>query len=836
MEEFDHLQRDNSPSITSQKKLISRFILGIVTVIIFGFLCGMAGYFYSEKQDDDVIVVEPIPSGEYYIGIWKNDVTGPVSQVNMMGYAKPGQNAGGIHTRLYSRAFIIADMSKTTRVAFVSVDYGMTSQLVKLRVIEELRKEFGDIYTERNVVLSGSHTHSAPGGFFGYTLFEVTSKGMVSQAIESYIEGIVRSIKYAHSKMRIGNIQVISQELHDANINRSPSAYLRNPESERKRYKYNTDHEMTLLRFDAADAGPLGIITWFPVHLTSMNSSNHLINSDNKGRAAILFENSMRNEGENMTGKESFSAAFAQSHLGDVSPNTAGPRCTDTGLECDFYNSTCPYTISIRPPLVPKFEIQRAQLCVASGPGNDMFESTDIIGRKQYEFASSMFHSPQREPVHGPVSFAHQYVNMSHEVVDLGEGKTATTCKPALGYSFASGCTDGTGAFDFHQGTTEGTEFWEVVRAILIPIACSGELPDDAYAACQAPKPVLFPTGYMDKPYQWHPTIVDVQLLRIGQLLIAAVPGEFSTMGGRRLIDSIKAKAISMGMPENTRVVIAGLSNVYTHYMVTYEEYQAQRYEGASTLFGPYTHMAYMQRYTNMVESMLRGEEIEPGPSPTLPNDAVELLGAPNPDYIPDGVNFGDVITDANETYAPGDTVSLTFYGANPRHNVKLGGTYLEVQMYQDPDTSWVTIFRDSDWETKFIWKDVSSVRDSTKEENVITTAIDMIAEATGLYFDLNKARELYELGELSVPSYDADVNRYHSIQEAMIAKGVLKKYDPVKADPGTTESHVTIEWDVPKSQSTGIYRILYHGDYLFEDKVTPFTGSSREFQILRYY
>ena len=34
-------------------------------------------------------------------------------------------------------------------------------------------------------------------------------------------------------------------------------------------------------------------------------------------------------------------AAFPQSNAGDVSPNTAGPRCIDTGLPCDYETSTC---------------------------------------------------------------------------------------------------------------------------------------------------------------------------------------------------------------------------------------------------------------------------------------------------------------------------------------------------------------------------------------------------------------------------------------------------------------------------------------------------------------
>ena len=51
----------------------------------------------------------------------------------MMGYAKQGQNTAGIHTRLFSRAFIVEQ--DDIRVAFVSADLAMMGQLVKLRVV-----------------------------------------------------------------------------------------------------------------------------------------------------------------------------------------------------------------------------------------------------------------------------------------------------------------------------------------------------------------------------------------------------------------------------------------------------------------------------------------------------------------------------------------------------------------------------------------------------------------------------------------------------------------------------------------------------------------------------
>lgn len=42
-------------------------------------------------------------------------------------------------------------------------------------------------------------------------------------------------------------------------------------------------------------------------------------------------------------------------------------------------------------------------------------------------------------------------------------------------------------------------------------------------------------------------------------------------------------------------MVLAGLTNTYSSYITTWEEYHAQRYEAASTIFGPSTLDAYIQ-------------------------------------------------------------------------------------------------------------------------------------------------------------------------------------------------------------------------------------------------
>merc|ERR1719259_1256028 len=596
----------------------------------------------------------------------------------MMGYAKQGQNTAGIHIRLYSRAFIVEDPATGTRVVFVSVDAGMMGQLVKKYTMEKLERMFPGIYNEKNVVLSSTHTHSGPAGFMQYVLFNVPNLGFFHQTLEAMVEGIVESIRRAHEAVVPGDIFLSSAVVEEGNINRSPTSYDANPEKERAKYSGNTDKEMVQLNFYNERGDPLGVLNWFAVHPTSMNNTNHLISGDNKGAASQMFERAM--DPEYLTGHGPFVAAFASTNLGDVSPNIMGPRCMDTGLECDKEHSTCD---------------GRTQMCIASGPGKDMFESTKIIAARQFEAAKTAFMNVDGyEKLTGSVDFIHQWVDMTSYAVDLSNGTVVSTCKAAMGYSFAAGTTDGPGEFDFTQGTTTGNPFWDFVSGIL-------KDPSPETEACHAPKPILLDTGEYTIPYAWHPSQVDTQIFKIGKMLLLAVPGEFTTMSGRRLRESVKSVASSLGL--DTVPVVAGLSNTYTHYVATYEEYQKQRYEAASTLYGPYTLQAYQQQFSYLADAMLNQLE---GPAGNPPEDLLDYQISFIPgvvfDQPPVGYSIGDCIEQPVNAM-PEDTVTAKFISGHLRNNLMLEDTFLAVE--QDVDGRWFTVAVDTDWETRLHWK-----------------------------------------------------------------------------------------------------------------------------------
>ncbi|XP_017579289.1 neutral ceramidase [Pygocentrus nattereri] len=655
----------------------------LMTGISVGLVTALAINLNSQTQETK----EPIPSAKpldnpFLIGVGRADCTGPVGDIPMMGYANLDQTAGGIHTRLFSRAFIVDDGSR--RVVFVSAEIGMVSQRLRLEVLKELEVKYGDLYRQDNVILSGTHTHSGLAGYFQYTLFMITSKGYLKSSTQPIVRGIVKSIDVAHNNMKPGRIFLNKGEIVDSSLNRSPHSYMNNPKEERERYKSNTDEQIVTLKFTDLDGDGMGIFSWFAVHPVSMNYTNRLVSSDNLGYASYLFEQE-KNIGS-LPGEGPFVAAFATSNSGDVSPNTRGPYCINTGDKCDYLNSSCP--------------VGGTKMCAAFGPGDDMFESTRIIGENIYRKAKELYSKAEQE-LHGSIHAAHQWVNMTDVTVQLNSTHNVKTCKPALGHSFAAGTIDGGGDLNFTQGAVEGDPFWDGIRDSVLGT------PSKDIQDCHDPKPILFSTGEMNRPLPWHPAIVDVQIITIGSVAIVAVPGEATTMSGRRIREAVKQELEMHNSFTNTEVVITGLCNIYTHYITTFEEYQVQRYEGASTIYGPHTLSAYIQHFRGLAKAIVEGKvgELPKGPEPPFFTNVFPLLGEPPVDKVPENTTFGQVLEQVDSLYKVGEVVSVTFVAGNPRNSGDMRGkTFITVERFHNSSGTWEVIHTDASWETRFHW------------------------------------------------------------------------------------------------------------------------------------
>jgi neutral ceramidase len=323
----------------------------------------------------------------YLIGRGKADVTGPAVGVQLWGFVRADQISEGIHFRLFSRAFVIAERDGNNRIGFASVDLGSITHAMHQEVVDRLRAKYGDVYSDANVILSATHTHSGPSGYWHYGTSGPIGSPFYPEYFDAIAQGIVDSISLAHEDLQPGSIQIATGTVKGAGANRSAAAYLANPEEERARYAADTDEGMTLLKFTDA-SGDIGMVNWFASHPTAMTFFNRLISGDHKGRASALFE------AEHGPG---FVGAFAQSNAGDVTPNLN-------------LNNT--------------------------GPGRDDFESTDIIAHRQFEVARDLFESAA-ETIAGTIDYRHVYVDLAHlEVSDefTGAGEQHT-CPSAYGWS-----------------------------------------------------------------------------------------------------------------------------------------------------------------------------------------------------------------------------------------------------------------------------------------------------------------------------------------------------------------------------------------------------------------
>lgn len=270
-------------------------------------------------------------------------------------------------------------------------------------------------------------------------------------------------------------------------------------------------------------------------------------------------------------------------------------------------------------------------------------------------------------------------------------------CLPAMGYSFGAGTTDGPGAFDFHQGTTSDNPLWNAIRDFIAE-------PTKDDIKCQYPKPILLESGRAVFPYEWQPKIASTQLLKIGNVILAAVPGEFTTMAGRRLKTTLRNSALQAG-GEDVTVIVCGLSNMYTSYITTPEEYEMQRYEAASTIYGPHTLTIYLDQYSKLVQAMINDETTEAGPMPPNIEDGVMMILQTGVVYDGHPFNsfFGEVKSEPKSTYACGETVKTKFTSANPRNNVMHDKSYFTVEK-EDEDGNFQVVATDANWETKFFW------------------------------------------------------------------------------------------------------------------------------------
>lgn len=584
-------------------------------------------------------------SGDHLVGRGVADITGEVAEVGMMGYGSGSQKTSGLHMRQYARSYIIE--SGGERILLVTLDALTGTNAVRDEALRRLAAEYGERWNERNVMVAGTHTHATPGGVTEYPLYNVTTMGFHPETFEAQVSGIVESVRRAEADLSPTEVALGTSTRDDAGVQRSAAAFEKNPAEIRDQLPDGHDPTSVTLTFGRGGE-TVGAVNWFATHPTSLTADNTLISGDNKGYAQYLWETEAgvdhRSEAD-----PAMVASFMMSNGADVSPN-----------------------LNLRP---------------GSGPTEDEFENMRILGERQFDAARAG--EAASAPLPGGVDSRIVYIDMENATAPArftGSGHDEHTCEAALGASFGAGSVEdgGGGPAFLHEGV-DNNPFFEKISE-------TQYRNDPELERCQAPKGTLFHVGALDAVQ----TKLPVQLLRIGDHYIAALPGEVTGAAGVRFRSAV-AEAVGVD-PAN--VIIQQTANAYGHYFTTPEEYGEQQYEGGATLFGRWTVPALEGTLASLGSDMASGQETPLGDKPARRDPVDSAVGKVLYD-LPGPEGYGTVLRQPTDT-AVGETASAEFKGAHPNNDLHHEDTYLEVQRREGD--GWVTVADDADFSTSFRW------------------------------------------------------------------------------------------------------------------------------------
>ncbi len=546
----------------------------------------------------------------YLIGTSKKDITIYKKGVGMMGYGMWWHKVEAVETPIHARAFVIQHKESGKKIAFVNAEICFISVSIKRGVLKKLQRFHEDLgFTPETVFLTAQHTHSAPGGYSHYGLYNMSIPGFVPEVYSTYVDGITDAIVEAAQNMQPGNM-TLSKGKFEPNrelaINRSVKAWNQNPDVSpvtEDTAHLAVDTEMHLLNFFNTENKPLGSINWFGVHTTSVHNDKKKVCSDNKGYASAFMEEYFKHY------NPSYIGVFAQKACGDISPNYVWDKKKNW----------------------------------TRGKFEDDYESARYNGNLQFEKAKELALLPDSEKISSDIDYVLTHANFGtvKAAPEYANGNTDAETGPSChGVAFFKGTKEGPGMNSVLEAAASlvarSVKRIELIKARLSKSEVYREKIFHKYKV-QGKKDILAETaerrllgtsdikniilpGWADpslgafkkfhrngsldhKP--WTPQTLPLHIVTIGQIALIGIPGEITTVAGWRLKASLMKVLEKKGV---TELILCSYTNAYCGYITTYEEYQVQCYEGGHTVFGEYTLAAFQTKFNEAAQLLLEHE------------------------------------------------------------------------------------------------------------------------------------------------------------------------------------------------------------------------------------
>ncbi len=538
----------------------------------------------------------------YQAGWGKQEIVIKPQGYAMFGYGQWHHRAYGQQTPLYARALFIAD-EKNHALIFCCLDMGCVTGAMREGVCEALRVRMGSAFNESSFVLTATHTHSAPGGCSHEALYNVPTPGFVPAHLAAVVSASVDAIVAAWQSAAPTELGLSTTRFADevpVAWNRSLASYNRNPDvmpRDKSETHLALDRNMSLLSL-RRDGELKSLLSLFGVHATCLSSHLNRHDGDNKGYASARAEESLTDDGV---------AIFAQATAGDVSPHFQGKG-----------------DLKLRKSI--------------TGEAEYVYAAKN--GHYQSDLAMSALANKNEEIVSGEIDSILSFIDFTkiHASSEYTHGvMDAWTSDPCHGVAFFQGVRiDGPGTPALIAGAAAALA--KSVKAfhlnVLSPKSEEGTYYQRLYAA-QGSKPILLEAGrkrilgramgeilpsVLDpligelkrqinvdaiKESPLVATRLPLQIVMIGQLALVCCPGEFTTIAGKRVLETVKARLQKRGIEH---VLICTYCNDYMGYVTTQEEYQEQAYEGGHTLFGQWTLAAFQTEFAKLADEMLKSD------------------------------------------------------------------------------------------------------------------------------------------------------------------------------------------------------------------------------------
>ncbi|MFQ5708600.1 MAG: neutral/alkaline non-lysosomal ceramidase N-terminal domain-containing protein [bacterium] len=512
------------------------------------------------------------PSGAFLAGAAKVDITPPPGYA-MGAFAIAGKFSHGWWTQLYARSIYLED-SEGHRVALVSCDLwampaGLADKVAEIvsERIDGARADSSYLGREQ-IIIAATHTHHGPANFSSSEAYNAAASpqsGFDESLLQFLANRIALAITRAIESKKPAVVKKAAVDLTGLSRNRSFAAFERNPHAEQQEILgrvpveiANTlfddnvlsvvpsagayraiDPTLTILKVETAEKAPMAVAAFFAVHPNVMGPKTEVYSSDIFGVASTLVEHHLRSEFPN----ENSVVAIFNGAEGDVSANWK---------QQDRQN-----TLKIGRELA-----EGIILALASA-------TETVSGEIEYRYKTVGIADKVVEDLHADATALCQ-----------SKGPLRTAKKPYPGVATLGGAEEGRTLFyglGFREGFTsascnsrQGYKLFSVEKLL------DNVLPKDQ-------KPLLRDlVSDIVKENVKLPKEIPLAVYSIGAVRLATLPGEFTVALGRRMTRSLSA---TLRVPEEDLLLI-GLANEYLSYFTTPLEYNAQHYEGASTMYG----------------------------------------------------------------------------------------------------------------------------------------------------------------------------------------------------------------------------------------------------------